>query len=271
MPSKDATAVTFDTEVLEASRGRGVVVDFWAPWCGPCHQLSPLLERVAARHPDVDLVKVNVDDAPQLAAGYGIRGIPAVKGFRDGKVVSEFTGVQPEAVVERLFAALAPSEADRLVSQADGEAAPPEQERLLRAALDADPTHTRAGVALAQLLAADGGRDEAISLLQRFPTDEAARRLLAELSVAEGGVDATELEALRTRAADGDGEASLRLGRALAAAGRHEEALQALLEAVADPETREEARTAILEVFAVLGDDHELVQAFRPRLAAKLF
>jgi putative thioredoxin len=259
----------FDAEVVEASRTRPVVVDFWAPWCGPCHQVAPILERVAARHADdVDVVKVNVDEAPTVARRYGIRGIPAIKGYKNGAVAAELTGVQPEQVLERLFAALTPTVADRLVAQA-AEASGPEQERLLREAVAAEPGHAGATLALARLLIAGGDAAEARVLLGRFPGDAEARRLLAELSLAEAAD--VDLDAVRAAAATGDHAAWLQLGRALAATGNHAEALPALIEAVRDPEVRQEARATVLEVFALLGEGHELVRAWRPRLAAALF
>ena len=91
----EVTEATFATDVVEASRTRPVVVDFWAPWCGPCHQLSPIIERMAAKYgEDVAVVKLNVDHAPTVSRTYRIQGIPAVKAFKDGAVVAEFVGVQ---------------------------------------------------------------------------------------------------------------------------------------------------------------------------------
>lgn len=269
--TRDATEATFATDVLDVSRSRGVVVDFWAPWCGPCHQLAPVLERVAARYTGaVDLVKVNVDDAPGLSRQYQVQGIPAVKAFRNGEVVGELVGVQPEPAIEQLFSSVAPSEADRLVEQAEG-ADPEERERLLRAALEVDPGHVPGVSALARLLAERGESSDAIALLERVPADDEAARLRAELRLAADRRDPAELDRLRGAAAGGDERAALELGRALAADGSYEEAVSALLAAVRAPATREEGRRALLEVFKLLGDDHELVRASRPQLAAALF
>jgi putative thioredoxin len=260
----------FATDVVAASHTTPVVVDFWAPWCGPCRQLSPLLERVAARHaPDVRTVKVNVDEAPTVARTYRVQGIPAVMAFRDGAVVASFVGVQPESAVEQLFTGLAPTPADRAVVTAALTSDVAEREALLRDALAGEPDHAGALVALAQLLADRGETDDGLRLLERAPADDAARRLAAQLRLRAGGTDDAELESLRADA--GHPEGALRLGRALAARGDYDEALPLLVAAVASPDTREEARAATLEVFALLGNDDARVVAWRPKLAAALF
>jgi len=114
----EVTEQTFEQDVVEASKRGPVVVDFWAPWCGPCHALAPVLESAVAERDGLTLVKVNVDENQVLAGRYDVRGIPAVKAFRNGAVVSEFVGAQPPAAVATFLDALTgPSPLDRVVSE----------------------------------------------------------------------------------------------------------------------------------------------------------
>jgi putative thioredoxin len=268
---KDVTEARFRADVIEASRTRPVVVDFWAPWCGPCHQLSPLLEAAAARWAgEVDVVKVNVDEAPSLARAFQVQGIPAVKAFHGGTVVAQFTGVQPAQVIEQMFAALAPSQADRLAAAGDAAPGDAEAERAYRAALDEEADHPRAVVGLARILLDRDEQEEARALLGRVPSDPGARRLLAEMSLGDAR-DEDAVQDLRARVEAGDVQARVELGRALAAAGQVDDALAVLVDAVREPALREDARAAVLEVFELLGDADPRVRAWRPKLAAAIF
>ncbi len=267
----DVTADDFAEQVVARSYDVPVVVDFWAAWCAPCRTLGPVLEQaVADRGGAVALAKVDVDAAQQLAARYGVRGIPAVKGFRDGEVVAEFVGAQPRAQVEAFLDELVPSEADQLVSRAEQGADDAASDELLEEALELEPDHRGAALALAARLA-DRDPDRALELVRRHRPDPRAEEIAARAELTARGDDLDELRA-RVAVDPEDGAARLDLGRALAAQGEYAEAIDELLTVVRDDdERRDEARDQLLAVFRILGEDHRLVADARRHLANALF
>jgi putative thioredoxin len=245
----DATQETFQQAVLDRSREVPVVVDFWAEWCGPCRALTPALERAAqSRAGQVDLVKVDTDANQQLAAQYGIQGIPAVKAFRDGEVVDEFVGAVPAARVERFFDGLVPTEADGLVAQGDEES--------LRRAVELEPGRADAATALARILLARADTAGARQVLDGVAGDFTAEGLAAQAQLLDEGADGGVAEALRALS-EGDTESGLeRLHAAFASA---------------DADTRDLIRKVMVGIFSELGADHPLAREYRRRLAAALY
>jgi putative thioredoxin len=242
----DTTEATFEQDVIERSHELPVVVDFWAEWCAPCRQLTPVLERMATEHEgQVALAKLDTDANQRLAAAFGIQGIPAVKAFKDGRVVAEFVGAQPPPQVQRFFDELLPSEADALVEAGD--------EASLRRALDLDPGRADAVVPLARVLHERGEDDEALRLLDNVAGSFAADGLAARIRL--GG----DPELSGAFAALDDGEVERGLDELIAAIPGN------------DDDRREDLRRAVVGVLDDLGVEHLVSRETRRKLASALY
>ena len=277
----DTSDSRFETDVVERSKQVPVVVDFWAPWCGPCRTLGPLLERLADEYAGAfALAKVNVDENPGLAQAFGVSSIPMVMGVRDGKAAEEFVGALPEAAVREFLARLLPSQADQLAGQGDelrqaGKA--DDAAVLLRRALELDPRCDRALLGLAAILSDRRQDDDALALLDRValgtPARAEADRLAAAIRIRQaGGADEGALRA-KLAADANDLEARFLLAQVLAAGTRYDEALDAYLEIVKRDRTFRDdgARKAMLDIYELLGSDNEIVQRSRSALSRLLF
>jgi putative thioredoxin len=243
----DVTDATFQAEVVDRSAQVPVVVDFWAEWCGPCRMLGPIIERAAqAREGKVVLAKLDTDANPRTAAEHRIQGIPAVKAFRDGKVVDEFVGAQQPPFVERFFDGLVPSEAEQLVQTGD--------EASLKRALELEPARADAAVPYARILLGRGEREEALRVVGNVPGSFQAEGIAARIRLEDRG------------------EPDLQEAWAALDAGDREKAIDVLIDALPTAgEAKDDIRQAVVAVLDELGVEHPAARDARRRLAAALY
>ncbi|VFM98950.1 MAG: thioredoxin [Candidatus Kentron sp. G] len=280
----DADERNFPEIVLENSRRMPVLVDFWAAWCAPCRMLAPILEKLAEEFGGAFIVaKVDTDGQRRLAAEYSVQSLPTVKVFRNGTVVEEFLGAQPEDVIRRVLDRHVERESDRMRTQAMAlheQGNTEEAIRHLRDALAMDPANERISPDLARLLLAQGHFTEVEALLQGLPVNrqpdadiKEIRIQLEFLRIASNAPPVTELEDRVAKAPD-DCEAHYRLGARKVMTGDYETAMNHFLEIMRrDRRFREDAgRKALVDTFALIGQsDPSLVGRYRSLMSSMLY
>lgn len=281
------TSSDFDRVVIEGSRQRPVLVDFWAPWCGPCRTLGPMLDKLAAEFAGrFTLAKLNTDEAQDVATRYGIRSIPNCKLFVDGRVVDEFVGALPERQLREFLAAALPSPGAAFVASAKGRLAAGDAGAALADLDEAaalDPDDEDLALTRVEALAAAGRADDARAVVDALESPQRMRerpvrdeRRLAALKarLALGSGAAADVNALARAAAKAPADPGARLdyANALAARGDYEAALREYLAVVqADRAYGDDAgRKGMLTVFEALGNDSDLVRRYRRELAAAI-
>ncbi len=285
---KDSSDMAFMSDVIEASKDTPVIVDFWAPWCGPCKQLMPALERaVKAAGGKVKMVKINIDENPDVAGQLGVRSIPAVFGFKDGQPVDGFMGGQPETELNKFISRLSgetnpADEAKTLVSRAKDSLAagdPGGAAQDFASAMQLDPENAEAVAGLARLYLESGNDEGAAQLISNISETMAGHpeitAIASRLSLTSETVEADVTDELLTNvnANPDDLDARLELAKAYAAKGQNADAVPHLLYSIAKNRmyNDEAARMFLLTIFEAEGTDSDISVNGRRELSSILF
>jgi putative thioredoxin len=272
----DVSESDFEYHVISYSQNVPVVVDFWAEWCGPCRVIGPILGRLAEEaQGGFRLAKVNVDENPNLALRYNVRSIPIVKAFREGKMVAEFVGVQPESEIREFLHEVAPDQSDLNLEKGQNlleMQQPIEAESSFRQTLDSSPTNSAALLGLARCLLLQGRGTEALDLLSNFPTSKefASAEKLHPLAKELSQLDT---ERARIEATGAPLDAAFQNSLRLINRGNVEAAMDGLLDILREDKHYNdgEARRIMVAILEMLGDNNPITRQYRGELASVLF
>lgn len=273
---------TFDTDVVQKSHDRLVVLDFWAEWCGPCKELTPILERLAIEMKGRWLlVKINVDENPEIAGAFGIQNIPMLMAVSRGELVQQLPGLQPEESIRAWLSQLLPSQAELLAMEAEElvETDPRAAEAKLREALELEPEQSILQIRLGEILIKLNRLDECKTIIERLQErgymEPEAEHLKAEYDLHAVAAESGDITLLREQVAAEPGNLTLRLQLAetLAANNQYQEAFEICLELISTDRATmlEPAKQAMVTMFQALGPASELTQSYRRKLSTILY